>query len=70
MVVVLIVLAVAKMLHTTATTRTVVLTARFIVFLLTCGFPGSGNLDCTNYIPAVKQELWNEKGDDFEGGWC
>jgi hypothetical protein len=39
----LIVFAIAKQLHTKPTTRTEVLTARFMVVLLTCGFPGSGN---------------------------
>jgi len=33
----------ARDVHTTATTRTIALTARFIHFLLTCGSPGSGN---------------------------
>ena len=35
--------AIATQVQATATTRTKVLTARFICFLLTCGFPGSGN---------------------------
>ena len=42
-VLVLIDLAEARHVHAAATTRTAVLTARFIVFLLTCGSPGSGN---------------------------
>ena len=33
----------ARQVHAAATTRTAVLTARFMVFLLTCGSPGSGN---------------------------
>ena len=46
--------AVASIEQATATTRTKVLTARFIHFLLTCGSPGSGNPSGRNYNPGVK----------------
>ena len=52
--VVLIGAAIASTEQATATTRTKVLTARFIHFLLTCGSPGSGNPNGRNYILAVK----------------
>ena len=35
--------------HATATTRTIVLTARFMALLLTCGSPGSGNPEWRDY---------------------
>ena len=49
--------AIAKHVQATATTRTKVLTARFIHFLLTCGSPGSGNPSGWNYNPIVKESL-------------
>jgi len=47
--------AIAKQVQATATTRTKVLTACFIDFLLACGSPGSGNPLGRNYIFAVKR---------------
>jgi|SRR6516165_1919346 len=49
----LIVFAIVKQLHTKPTTRTEVLTARFMVLLLTCGFPGSGNPGLDGIISLV-----------------
>jgi hypothetical protein len=46
--------AIAKQVQATATTRTKVLTARFMAFSLRCGSPGSGNPFARDYICAVK----------------
>jgi hypothetical protein len=53
----LIVFAIAKQLHTKPTTRTEVLTARFMVVLLTCGFPGSGNPGLVELYPWCQADL-------------
>jgi len=51
--------AIARQVQATATTRTKVLTARFIHFLLTCGSPGSGNPSAGIITPMSSYE-WEE----------
>ena len=54
---VLIGVAIAKHEQTTPTTRTNVLTARFIVLSLHAGPLGAETLNGSNYIPVVKGSL-------------